>query len=86
MTDCTVGDYLLGRLKELGIRHVFGVPGDPGRMIELHPAAATVAGTSHSHVAMADALGAVMDRMDAPEAVVRIGTAFAAADYHHAPV
>ncbi|MGI5241017.1 alpha-keto acid decarboxylase family protein [Dactylosporangium sp. CA-139066] len=28
MADCTVGDYLLRRLRELGIRHVFGVPGD----------------------------------------------------------
>ncbi len=28
MTTCTVGDYLLDRLKELGIRHLFGVPGD----------------------------------------------------------
>ena len=24
----TVGDYLLTRLEELGIKHVFGVPGD----------------------------------------------------------
>jgi Thiamine pyrophosphate enzyme, N-terminal TPP binding domain len=24
----TVGDYLLSRLAEIGIRHVFGVPGD----------------------------------------------------------
>ncbi|MFI5914730.1 alpha-keto acid decarboxylase family protein [Dactylosporangium sp. NPDC051541] len=28
MTDCTIGDYLLTRLREVGIRHVFGVPGD----------------------------------------------------------
>ncbi|WP_432994023.1 alpha-keto acid decarboxylase family protein [Dactylosporangium sp. CA-233914] len=28
MTQCTIGDYLLARLKEVGIRHVFGVPGD----------------------------------------------------------
>ncbi|WP_426512490.1 alpha-keto acid decarboxylase family protein [Dactylosporangium sp. McL0621] len=28
MTDCTIGDYLLMRLREVGIRHVFGVPGD----------------------------------------------------------
>jgi len=26
----TVGSYLLDRLKELGIRHIFGVPGDGG--------------------------------------------------------
>ncbi|MGP3941430.1 thiamine pyrophosphate-binding protein [Streptomyces sp. 6N106] len=25
---CTVGDYLLRRLREVGVRHVFGVPGD----------------------------------------------------------
>ncbi len=24
----TVGDYLIQRLKELGIEHIFGVPGD----------------------------------------------------------
>src|SRR5262249_36970891 len=24
----SVGDYLLGRLAELGVRHLFGVPGD----------------------------------------------------------
>ena len=28
MSSYTVGDYLLDRLKELGIRHLFGVPGD----------------------------------------------------------
>ncbi|WP_433220330.1 alpha-keto acid decarboxylase family protein [Dactylosporangium sp. CS-047395] len=28
MTDCTIGEYLLTRLREVGIRHVFGVPGD----------------------------------------------------------
>ena len=28
MPQCTVGNYLLFRLKELGIRHIFGVPGD----------------------------------------------------------
>jgi indolepyruvate decarboxylase len=28
MSTYTVGDYLLGRLQELGVRHVFGVPGD----------------------------------------------------------
>ncbi|WP_152657724.1 alpha-keto acid decarboxylase family protein [Oceanobacillus sp. CFH 90083] len=25
---CTVGDYLILRLKELGVRHIFGMPGD----------------------------------------------------------
>jgi len=29
-TQYTVGTYLLDRLKELGIRHIFGVPGDYG--------------------------------------------------------
>jgi pyruvate decarboxylase/indolepyruvate decarboxylase len=28
MTNCTVGDYLLLRLKQIGIKHIFGVPGD----------------------------------------------------------
>ncbi len=28
MSSYTVGDYLLGRLQELGVRHLFGVPGD----------------------------------------------------------
>ena len=28
MSIYTVGDYLLGRLQELGVRHLFGVPGD----------------------------------------------------------
>ncbi|GAA4250282.1 alpha-keto acid decarboxylase family protein [Dactylosporangium darangshiense] len=28
MAECTVGDYLLQRLREIGVRHVFGVPGD----------------------------------------------------------
>jgi len=28
MSSYTVGDYLLDRLQELGVRHVFGVPGD----------------------------------------------------------
>jgi TPP-dependent 2-oxoacid decarboxylase len=28
MSSDTVGDYLLGRLQELGVRHLFGVPGD----------------------------------------------------------
>ncbi|HYN39937.1 MAG TPA: thiamine pyrophosphate-binding protein, partial [Rhodospirillales bacterium] len=28
MKSVTVGQYLLHRLRELGIRHVFGVPGD----------------------------------------------------------
>lgn len=28
MAACTVGDYLLSRLREIGVRHVFGVPGD----------------------------------------------------------
>ncbi|MFG2041762.1 alpha-keto acid decarboxylase family protein [Dactylosporangium sp. NPDC048998] len=28
MTQSTVGDYLLQRLREIGVRHVFGVPGD----------------------------------------------------------
>nr|BFE60610.1 alpha-keto acid decarboxylase family protein [Dactylosporangium thailandense] len=28
MTDCTIGEYLLLRLRETGVRHVFGVPGD----------------------------------------------------------
>ena len=28
MAVCTVGDYLLSRLREIGVRHVFGVPGD----------------------------------------------------------
>lgn len=27
-TTCTIGDYLLIRLKELGVKHIFGVPGD----------------------------------------------------------
>ncbi|WP_026678948.1 alpha-keto acid decarboxylase family protein [Fictibacillus gelatini] len=27
-TTCTVGDYLLLRLKEMGVKHIFGVPGD----------------------------------------------------------
>jgi indolepyruvate decarboxylase len=26
--DCTVGDYLLTRLKQIGVDHLFGVPGD----------------------------------------------------------
>ena len=26
--DWTVGDYLLARLKEIGVDHLFGVPGD----------------------------------------------------------
>lgn len=30
LTQYTVGSYLLDRLKELGIRHIFGVPGDYG--------------------------------------------------------
>ncbi|CDR17736.1 hypothetical protein [Streptomyces iranensis] len=29
---------------------------------------------------------AVMERLDAPEPLVKLGKAFAAADYHHAPV
>ena len=28
MTTCRIGDYLLDRLGELGVRHLFGVPGD----------------------------------------------------------
>lgn len=28
MSDFTVGDYLLARLQECGVRHLFGVPGD----------------------------------------------------------
>ena len=28
MNELTVGDYLINRLKALGVRHVFGVPGD----------------------------------------------------------
>ncbi|GAA4999349.1 thiamine pyrophosphate-binding protein [Actinopolymorpha pittospori] len=28
MAVCRVGDYLLSRLREVGIRHVLGVPGD----------------------------------------------------------
>ncbi|MBW4592332.1 MAG: alpha-keto acid decarboxylase family protein [Brasilonema angustatum HA4187-MV1] len=28
MTNCTVGDYLLLRLKEIGVKHIFGVAGD----------------------------------------------------------
>ena len=28
MTDFTVGSYLVSRLEEVGVRHVFGVPGD----------------------------------------------------------
>ena len=28
MNDLTVGDYLISRLQALGVRHVFGVPGD----------------------------------------------------------
>ena len=28
MTNCTVGDYLVLRLKQIGIKHIFGVPGD----------------------------------------------------------
>lgn len=28
MTNCTVGDYLLLRLAQIGIKHIFGVPGD----------------------------------------------------------
>ena len=28
MTTRSVGDYLLDRLQELGVRHLFGVPGD----------------------------------------------------------
>ena len=28
MNDLTVGDYLINRLEALGVRHVFGVPGD----------------------------------------------------------
>jgi len=26
--DCTVGEYLLTRLKQVGVDHLFGVPGD----------------------------------------------------------
>jgi hypothetical protein len=26
--DCTVGEYLLTRLKQIGVDHLFGVPGD----------------------------------------------------------
>src|SRR5579864_7862265 len=28
MNDLTVGDYLIDRLQALGVRHIFGVPGD----------------------------------------------------------
>ena len=28
MSDTTIGNYLIQRLQELGVRHVFGVPGD----------------------------------------------------------
>src|SRR5580658_7950742 len=28
MKEVTVGDYLIDRLEALGVRHVFGVPGD----------------------------------------------------------
>lgn len=28
MTNFTVGDYLLLRLEQIGIKHIFGVPGD----------------------------------------------------------
>lgn len=28
MTNCTVGDYLLLRLKQIGVKHIFGVAGD----------------------------------------------------------
>lgn len=28
MAECTVGDYLLRRLREVGVSHIFGVPGD----------------------------------------------------------
>lgn len=28
MTNCTVGDYLLLRLVQIGVKHIFGVPGD----------------------------------------------------------
>lgn len=28
MTTLTIGDYLLLRLKQIGVKHIFGVPGD----------------------------------------------------------
>ena len=28
MTNCTVGDYLVLRLGQIGIKHIFGVAGD----------------------------------------------------------
>jgi len=28
MTNCTIGDYLVLRLQQIGVKHIFGVPGD----------------------------------------------------------
>ena len=45
MSDTTISAYLIHRLRELGARHVFGVPGDYvlGFSIELMPTTSTCA-------------------------------------------
>ncbi len=57
MTTCTVGGYLLDRLKELGVRHLFGVPGDYvlgfNAQIEARPDVAWVANCNELNAAYA---------------------------------
>ncbi len=57
MTTRTVGDYLLDRLQELGVRHLFGVPGDYvlgfNAQIEARPDVAWVANCNELNAAYA---------------------------------
>ncbi len=57
MSIYTVGDYLLGRLQELGVRHLFGVPGDYvlgfNAQIEATPALRWVANCNELNAAYA---------------------------------
>lgn len=57
MTTRSVGDYLLDRLQELGVRHLFGVPGDYvlgfNEQIEARPDVAWVANCNELNAAYA---------------------------------
>jgi hypothetical protein len=83
-TTMTVGEFLLRRLREAGVRHAFGVPGDFNDTGARSFVVKSVADLEEALSAPNDRLifiESVMDPFDAPAAVVKSGNAGADIDY-----